>query len=80
MSNLQRRSLKKRVQATVPEPLEDVKSLRASVMGLKELAETLAGQRGQAYDFAVTWGDLIDLGLITEQQLPYAFGPNTVQR
>jgi len=80
VSNTKPRNLRRRVQPTIPEPLENVQSLRESVMSLKELAETLAGQRGQAYDIAVTWGDLIDLGLITEHDLPYRFGPNTIQR
>jgi len=47
---------KLRRQAAIPEPLETVASLRASVMALKELTETLAGQRGD--DPAVTVSDL----------------------
>lgn len=46
----------RRQQVTIPEPYEDVKSLRASVMALKELVEELAGQRGN--DPAVTSSDL----------------------
>ena len=42
----------------IPEPYEDVASLRASVMALKELVEVLAGQRGGREDQAVTWGEL----------------------
>jgi hypothetical protein len=45
-------------QVTIPVPYEDVKSLRASVMALKELAEELAGQRGSADTTAVTAGDM----------------------
>jgi hypothetical protein len=45
--------------ATIPEPYEDVKSLRASVMALKELVEELTGQRGVNRDSeAVTFADL----------------------
>lgn len=46
----------RRLRVAIPEPTEDVRSLRASVMALKELAETLAGQRGD--DPAVTVSDL----------------------
>ena len=35
---------RRRTQATIPEPYEDVRSLRTSVAALKELVETLAGQ------------------------------------
>lgn len=65
---------RRRTQATVPEPYENVSSLRASVMALKELVEGLAGQRGGPVDIAVTWGDLIDLGLIKPEQVPEEFG------
>ena len=45
--------------ATIPEPYEDVKSLRASVMALKELVEELTGQRGINRDSeAVTFGEM----------------------
>lgn len=61
---------KRRPQATIPEPYEDVKSLRTTAMATKELAETLAGQRGAPTEAAVTWGDLVDLKLIKAGQVP----------
>lgn len=70
---------KKRPQATIPEPYEDVKSLRTAMMGAKELVETLAGQRGFAGDAAVTWDDLVDLGLIKTDQIPRDLGTNRSQ-
>lgn len=48
----------RRVQATVPEPYEDVPSLYRSVVALKELTEMLAGQRGAEEDRAVTVGEM----------------------
>jgi hypothetical protein len=46
--------------ATIPEPYEDVRALRTSVMALKELVEELTGQRGGAdrANEAVTFGEL----------------------
>ena len=64
----------RQVQVTIPEPLDDVKSLRATAMATKELVEMLAGQRGQAYDVAVTWQDLLDLQLIRKEDIPYDIG------
>jgi hypothetical protein len=71
---------KLRPQVTVPEPYEDVQSLRASVMALKELAETLAGQRGAITDVAVTWQDLLDLQLVNMADIPKDIGSNQIQR
>jgi hypothetical protein len=64
----------RRDQVTIPEPYEDLPTLRAAAMANKELTETLAGQRGQAYDAAVTWRDLLELGLISKEQIPTDIG------
>lgn len=69
----------KRKQASIPEPYEDVKSLRRTAEATKELLETLAGQRGQAYDAAVTWGDLLDLGVIKPEQVPRDIGSKPIK-
>lgn len=47
-----------------------LESLQASVMGLKELVEVLAGQRGQQGHHAVTWADLQQLGLAPAEVTP----------
>lgn len=60
-----------REQATIPDPFKTLESLNATAVSTKELVETLAGQRGSQMDAAVTWGDLVDLGLITADQVPY---------
>lgn len=67
---------RRRPQATIPEPYEDVKSLRTTAMATKELAETLAGTRGLPTDAAVTWDDLVSLGLIKAEQVPKDLGTN----
>ena len=42
---------------------------------MKELAEGLAGQRGGLTERAVTWQDLIDIGLINQEQVPRDYRP-----
>lgn len=66
--------MSRRTQQTIPEPYEDVRSLRTAAMANKELTETLAGQRGLPTDAAVTWGDLVRLGLIQPTQVPKDLG------
>lgn len=66
-----------RSQVSVPEPYETLSSLRSTALALKELTEVLAGQRGSANDAAVTWGDLVALGLIKQDQVPTNVGSNS---
>jgi hypothetical protein len=61
--------MSRRPQATIPEPYTTLDSLHATAMATKELVESLAGQRGSVDDVAVTWGDLIRLGLIKPEQV-----------
>jgi hypothetical protein len=68
----------RRTQVAIPEPYEDVKSLYRTALTTKELVETLAGQRGQAWDVAVTWRDLMDLQLIREQDIPFDIGSHKI--
>jgi len=71
---------KRRDQPTIPEPTEDVRSLRTTVAALKELVEVMAGQRGAPVDAVPTWGDLINLGLVTKSRIPEGVGgPNRHQ-
>jgi len=67
-------------QVTIPVPYQDVGSLRATALATKELVEVLAGQRGQAFDAAVTWQDLLDLQLIRVEDIPYDIGSHPFQR
>ncbi len=54
----------------IPEPGQDLVSLRETVMALKQLAEVLSQQRKPKNAAAVTWDDLVDLELITSDQIP----------
>lgn len=65
-------------QVTIPEPYAEVGSLRATAVATKELVETLAGQRGQAYSAAVTWQDLLDLQLIRKEDIPVDVGNHPI--
>jgi len=60
----------RRPKATIPVPVKDIPSLHATAMGTKELVEELSGQRGDSHNWAVTYGDLVRLGLIKEQDIP----------
>jgi hypothetical protein len=71
---------KRRPQATVPQPEATVESLYHSVLALKELAETMAGQRGLNVDANPSWQDLIDIGLIQPDQVPKDVGRSRVDR
>lgn len=65
---------RKSAQRAIPEPTTDPAALYASVDALKEVVETLAGQRGRALDVAVTWADLVEAGLIQLNQVPTNVG------
>lgn len=65
---------KRKTQMTIEEPYENISSLRQTALSSKELIEVLAGQRGSVLDAAVTWGDLVDLGIIKPEQLPSNVG------
>lgn len=67
-------------QVTIPEPYNDVDSLRAAVMAIKELVEMLAGQRGDPLNVAVTWDDLVKLSLVKPGRVPKDIGSSTFQR
>ena len=70
-------SAKRFNQPTIPEPYENTGALYRTAVGTKELVETLAGQRGLPTDVAVTWGDLVMLGLITKDRIPKDIGQNS---
>ena len=67
------------LQVTIPSPIAETHSLHSAVVALKELTEGLAGHRGTLSDIAVTWQDLIDLGLIVKEQVPRGIGPTRRQ-
>lgn len=77
-----------RTVQTIPEPTEDIPSLRRTALATKEIVETLTGQRGQdeyvptnhgpmktgLLDKAVTWRDLVDLGIVRPEKVPQSVG------
>jgi hypothetical protein len=67
-------------RVSIPEPLQELGSLRATALATKELVESLAGQRGDPRDAAVTWQDLIDLGLVIPSEIPQGIGSSGFQR
>jgi hypothetical protein len=71
---------RRKPQVTVPNPAPDLPSLQVTVLALKELAEVLAGQRGDPRDVAVTWGDLLDLGIVKPPDVPQDVGSEGMQR
>lgn len=65
--------LSRRRFASIPDPQADLKSLYNTVLALKESLELLIGERADPYiavTKAVTWADLLKLGLVEEGQLP----------
>ena len=54
----------------INEPTVDGASLRESVLSLKEGVEMLTRQRGDPIASAVTWADLVALGLIEASDVP----------
>lgn len=59
--------------AAIKEPFQTIPSLHETMLGVKERVEVLSGHRGRVLDAAVTWGDLVDLGLIAHDQVPLKF-------
>ena len=55
---------------SIPSPAADLVALRASADALKETVEILTLTRGNHLLAAVTWQDLIDLGLCLPTQVP----------
>jgi hypothetical protein len=56
--------------AAIPEPISDINSVRNTAAALKENVEIMQGIRGDRTMAAVTYQDLLRLGLITAAQLP----------
>lgn len=55
---------------SIPDPQPEVGVLAECVRSLKQIAEVLTRQRGKPAQSSVVWQDLVDLGLITETQIP----------
>lgn len=59
---------------SIPDPTSDPVALRSTALTLKETVEILTRQRGDRTISAVTWQDLVDLGLILPSQIPVGPG------
>lgn len=54
----------------IPQPLAEVNSLQNTAQATKEAVEIVTRQRGDRSLSAVTWQDLLALGLITPDKIP----------
>lgn len=54
---------------SIPEPSQDVRSLQATILALKEAVEILTGQRRGGVPVP-TWEDLARLGVIEQSDIP----------
>lgn len=54
----------------ISEPTPNIQGLYNSVVELKQAMEILTRQRKPITSGAITWQDLVDLGLITEADVP----------
>jgi hypothetical protein len=60
--------------ASVAVPSPTIPSLHASTTSLKSVVDTLTGAVGPKEQRAVTFVDLVNLGLITSDQIPTRYG------
>jgi hypothetical protein len=54
----------------IPDPLASMNSVQSTAAALKEGFEILTRQRGSKMLAAVTWEDLVRLGLVTPDKVP----------
>lgn len=64
----------------ISHPEMELASIHSTVLLLVDAMQLLQGQTGGRYDVAVTWGDLLELGLITEEQIPRDVGADRIRR
>lgn len=73
------RSKRTRRLPAITHPAMTIDAVHESVTQLKEAVELLQGQSGGAEHCAVTWGDLVLLGLIKEDQIPRDVGKDRLR-
>lgn len=54
----------------IPDPIPTIDSLMETVAALKQAVEILLGQTGGKREAAVRWQELINIGMIKEDQVP----------
>ncbi|HEU0068315.1 MAG TPA: hypothetical protein VFQ26_03530 [Nitrospiraceae bacterium] len=67
-------ALKSRRVASIPVPSANIPSLLATCDALKSTLEVMVGSVGPKEQRAVTFVDLVNMGLIQEDQIPEKFG------
>lgn len=55
---------------SIPDPTTAPENLLDATLALKQAMEIVTGQRGDKLHTAVTWADLVALGVITKDQVP----------
>ena len=65
----------KHAYPAIPEATDDPASLHQAVKALTEVVETLTGRRGPPQATAVTYRDLVLMGLMAQQDVPKDGGP-----
>lgn len=60
----------RRDYTSIPIPIANVHSLTESVSAVKQTIDVLVGNTRNKNATAVTWDDLVALGLITADQIP----------
>lgn len=56
--------------SAIPEPQKNIDSMYEAIVALKQIVEVLAGQRGDATGRAATFRELVNIGLIEEDEIP----------
>ena len=54
----------------IADPRAELASVHDAVVSIKQNVELLTGARGARRDTPVTWGELVTLGVIAEDQIP----------
>ena len=60
--------------ASIPVPAQNVQSLLVTVIALKSAIEVLIGSIGSKEQRAVTFVDLVNMGVILPDQIPEKYG------
>ncbi len=56
---------------SIPQPTENMHGIFTTVIAIKEVVETLTGQVGPVNHRSPTWQELVDIGLIKADQIPF---------
>jgi hypothetical protein len=71
---------RRRTLPAIPHPEATIASMHSTIMALVEAVEMLQGQRGTISDAAVSWGELVDQGVLKLDQVPMDVGTDSLRR